>query len=119
MAKESAYAKRLRALLAEGGALRIITNEHACGAGKHPDIEGFDAEKCAAFLVEETDEEGDVFLGPCPLTDPRHFVIHDVIEIEGPGSNGAYRARSAEGDLTLGSAETLVKRLQEASAAGA
>ena len=105
MAKESAHAQRLRALLAEGGALRIITSEHACGAGKHPDFDGFDPEKCGAFGH--------------PLTDPRHFVIHDVVEIEGPGSNAAYRARSAEGDLTLGSAETLVKRLQEANAAGA
>ena len=99
--QEASHAQRLRALCEAGGVLRIITNEHACGAGKHPSIEGFNSDTCVAFAHD--------------LRDPRHFVIHDVIDVQGPDHKGNYRALSAEGDWTYGRAHSLIVRLQEAN----
>ena len=58
MERDAAIAQ-LEALVLAPGTLRIITNEHACGGGVHPDIGGpadeagvrapFDADACAAF----------------------------------------------------------------------
>lgn len=99
MPEESAHLKRLRALL-DSGKLKIITSEHACGAGKHPKFDGFNTAVCAAFKF--------------PVTNPHHFVIHDVVKIE-EGARSKYRAYSAEefGDICIGLPEGLVKRLQQ------
>ena len=54
-----------------------------------------------------------------PLTDLRHFVLHDVTSIvEAPGSageKGQYRGYSAEGDFTQGQPEALLARLTGAN----
>lgn len=89
----------LEALVQVPGALRIITNGHACGGGLHPTIPPFDAAVCAAFAY--------------PLTDPRHFVIHAVVRLEGPDAKGQYTAHSAERDYTLGQPDALLTRLRE------
>lgn len=86
----------LRELAKKPGALRIITNECAapsCYAGSHDE-------------------------GTFKLTDPRHFVVHDVVRLEGPNHKGQFRAHSAEGDWTLGQPEALLARLLEAGGAG-
>lgn len=98
MPEENAHAKRLRALLDEGSKLKIITSEHACGAGKHPNIPPFDEVKCATFEF--------------PLTNPNHFVIHDVVKIE-EGARSKYRAYSDYKDICIGLPESLVVRLQQ------
>jgi hypothetical protein len=72
------------------GLLRIITNECVspnCKGGEH------DTSKY-------------------PLTDPRHFVIHKVVNLE-ELPNGRIRADSAEGDWTYGYPEAVLRRLQE------
>lgn len=99
MAEESAHLKRLRALL-DNDKLKIITCEHACGGGKHPDFAGFNTATCAAFKF--------------PVTNPRHFVIHDVVKVE-EGAKNKCRAYSAEefGDICIGLPDALIKRLQQ------
>ncbi len=96
--------QQLEALTHAGG-LKIITSEHDCGAGVHPDIPPFDQAICASYEY--------------PLTDLRHFVIHDVTGmVQAPGSageKGQYRAYSAEGDHCQGQPEALLARLTEAN----
>ncbi|KKN26267.1 hypothetical protein LCGC14_0876420 [marine sediment metagenome] len=84
-------------LAGEQGALRIITNECAsksCNASGHNE-------------------------GRYNLRDPRHFVIHDVVRLEGPNHRGQFKAHSAEGDWCQGQPEALLPRLLEAGKAGA
>lgn len=97
-------AELLHKLLEIPGFLRIITNEHACGGGAHPSLPWFDSARC----------EGCEY----PLTDPRHFVIHDVARIEGPDKRGRYKVHSAEGDWCQGQPQALYARLTEAGPRG-
>lgn len=92
--------KQLKALKSVSGALRIITNEHNCGGGTHPRVGKFSEAKCAAFEH--------------PMTDPRHFVIHEVTSIEGPNRRGQYRAFTEAGDHCTGQPVALLSRLLEA-----
>jgi hypothetical protein len=80
---------QLVALVNVPGALQVITNEHA--------------------------HEGDCTSIEATLDQPAHFVCHNVTEIEEAGG-GLYRAKTAEGDWTVGNAEDLLKRLQQAGA---
>lgn len=91
--------KELKALLEVPDALRQITNEHACGGGLHPSKEGFDQAVCDGF--EHSD------------ADPRHFVIHAVVGIEGPDEDGYVRAITAEGDWRYGSPVAVLKALRQ------
>ncbi len=59
--------KELRALLDVGGALRIITSEHACGSPTP--TTAAERKRCDAY--------------ECPRTHPAHFAIHDVVRLEG------------------------------------
>jgi hypothetical protein len=86
--------QQLEALLGVSGALQIITNEHAHANGKNPSPE--DCERADATLDQ-----------------PAHFVCHDVTGVEDAGG-GLYRAKTAEGDWTVGKPEDLLKRLQQA-----
>ena len=92
---------QLEALVLVPGALRIITSEHDCGGGKHPTIGEFDQEACDAYRYGKKDV--------------RHFVIHDVVRIEGPNHRDQYRAFSdeAHGDHCTGQPEALLARLLE------
>lgn len=47
-----------------------------------------------------------------PITNPYHFVLHDVTSIENL-ENGLTMAHSDEGDWTVGNAVDLLKRLTE------
>lgn len=77
-------AAQLDALIAVPGALRVITSEEAKDANKYPP------------------------------TDPRHYVIHDVVRIEDhPTHKGAIRAYTAEGDFCEGYPRDVLKRLQQ------
>jgi len=97
----------LQALVKVPGSLRIITGEHACGGGLHPDVRDresgarlpFDTEACAAF------EHG--------LVDGRHFVWHNVVEVEGPDDRGNVTVRSEEGDFTYGKPADVLARSSE------
>ena len=89
--------KNLKKLVRERGTLRIITSE--CKS-----------RKCNASGHDE---------GQFTLRDPRHFIIHDVVHLEGPNHYGQFRARSDEGDWCQGQPEALLPRLLEARAAGA
>jgi len=80
--KRAQALKELLALLAVPGALRDITSEHACGAGTHEGAPGFDKEVCDAFEHK--------------LNDPLHFVIHDVVRIEGPDEKGRVKSFTAD-----------------------
>lgn len=79
--------QQLNALVQIPGALQVITNQHA--------------------------HEGDCSSIEATLDQPAHFVCHDVTEIEDVGG-GLYRAKTAEGDWTVGSPDDLLRRLQEA-----
>lgn len=85
----------LRKLLKEHGALQIITNE----------VE-------PRLRVHSRDPRSEAKDG-VDLTDPRTFVCHAVVELEGPDDQGCYRAVSAEGDWTLGYPSSLLARLQQ------
>lgn len=90
---------RLHALL-DAGELRIITSEHACGGGLHPTIGDFDQGACEAFQF--------------PMTDPRHFVIHQVTGLEQhPAQPEQWVAVTEEGDYCQGQPEALLARLTE------
>ncbi len=93
---------QLEALVLVPGALRIITNMHACGGGVHPDGSRgpFDEEKCAKFKH--------------PLTNSRHFVVHDVVRVEGPNHRKEYRAFTEEGDHCTGQPVAVLRRLLRA-----
>lgn len=90
--------QQLQALAGVPGALRIITNEHCCPGGPLPRTPEEQA-ACNAHVL--------------PATHPEHFVLHDVIGVEGPDAAGRYRAVSAEGDWCVGAPEDLLARLQE------
>lgn len=49
-----------------------------------------------------------------PLADPRLWVVHDVVAIDGPDAQGFYTARTEEGDLMVGRPAALLRRLTEA-----
>jgi len=91
--------KELTALLEVPGALRQITSEHACGAGTHEAAPGFDQPTCDAFEFS--------------VRDARHFVIHDVTEIEGPDEKGRVRAITAEGDWRYGYPADVLRALRK------
>ena len=93
--------KELKALLDVGGVLRIITSEHACGSPTP--ATAAERKRCDAHER--------------PRTHPAHFVIHDVVRLEGPLRSGQVRAWSEEGDYTQGQPEAVLARLQEAGAA--
>lgn len=97
---------QLKALAKVPGALRIITNEHACGGG----MLGEDIAACEAFS-EGTDENG----RPLDLKNQRHFVLHDVVRIEGPNHRGQYTAYSdpKHRDYCEGRPAALLRRLTE------
>lgn len=84
--------KMLKFLLKEGGHLKIVTAERS----DVPEAE----------LVPRGGNNN-------PLADPRAFVLHDVVKIEGPDHNGDYVAYSEEGDHTHGRAGPLLRRLTE------
>lgn len=109
--------QQLQALVAIPGALKIITNAHRCQDAIHPDFPGFDAATCAAYGEEIGSRER---FGANPLADPRHFVCHDVVRLEGPDDKGRYKAFSAnDEDWCLAYPAELLERLQEATRAGA
>lgn len=93
---------RLRKLL-EVGELRFITNMHACGIangrGKAGPAGDEEDATCANFEH--------------PMTDPRHFEIHDVTSLDGPDDKGYVRAYTAEGDICRGFPAAVLKRLTE------
>ncbi|KKM69529.1 hypothetical protein LCGC14_1449880 [marine sediment metagenome] len=90
-----ATVKSLKALAQEPGALRIITNE------------------CAPKACNASGHDESLF----KLTDPRHFIVHDVVRLEGPNSRGQFKAHSAEGDWCQGQPEAVLARLLEAGGA--
>ena len=78
------------------GVLRLITNEctsGACNPSGH-DVKAF------------------------PLTDPRHFVVRNIVSLEGPNSKGQFKAYTAEKDWCQGQPDALLARLLEAGGAG-
>ena len=111
MTPEESIAKaELEALVKVPGALKIITNMHACGGGIHPSFPGFRESRCVRATF--------------PMSDPRHFVLHDVasLEFSDHGGVSCVRAYSAmyeapDGrktrDWTEGRSADVLKRLQE------
>jgi hypothetical protein len=107
--------EQLNALIKIPGALRIITRMHKCqqSAGDHmkgavdPSDAGFDQALCDTFEF--------------PTTDPRHFVWHDVenLEVTARGRIRVYSAPYAtragrDGrDFTEGYAGDVLRRLME------
>lgn len=97
--------EELRALVKIPGALRFITAAHACGpdgqdgASYTPKTEA-ELEACEAFEF--------------PQTDWRHFVIHDIVSLEGPNHRGVMIGHTAEGDWCQGRPYALLRRLREA-----
>lgn len=92
---------QLRGLVAIPGALKVITAEHRCGIpSEHVGPVG-------------AVEEAQCFAYPQPVSSPRHYVIHDVVRLEGPNEQGRCRALTAEGDWCAGRPAALLKRLQE------
>jgi hypothetical protein len=91
---EGTIVQQLEALVQIPGALKVITNEHAHANGLAPYPE-------------------DCVTAGIPLDQPAHFVCHNVTEIEDVGG-GLYRAKTSEGDWTVGKPEDLLRRLQQA-----
>jgi len=99
---DNTEARQILESMLSTGILKIITNEHTCGGGQHPENNGFNKKKCGSFKF--------------PITDSRHFVIHNVISLEeSPSKNGLLVAYSDEGDMCMGYPVELLKRLTEAS----
>ena len=73
------------------GLLRIITNECV-------------SSNCKGDEHDESEYR---------LVDPRHFVIHKVVDLKDVGTKGQMRAYTAEGDWCQGQPEPLLRRLQE------
>ena len=92
--------KELKVLLDVGGALRIITSEHACGSPTP--TTAVERKRCDTYEH--------------PKTHPAHFVIHDVVRLEAI-DRGYVRAWSEEGDYTYGEPGAVLKRLQKAGVA--
>lgn len=82
--------KMLKFLLKEGGHLQIITDERS-----------------------DVPEKELVARSGNPLADPRAYVLHDVVRLEGPDDAGVVVAWSAEGDRTYGYPASVLKRLTE------
>jgi len=93
--------RTLQELLRKPGTLRIITAECASGA-------------CTGGPAGSRGHDERLF----KPTDPRHFIIHDVVRLEGPNHRGQFRAHSAEGDWCAAQPEVLLARLLEAGGAG-
>jgi len=96
--------EELKALLKVPGALRFVTARHLCDPKylEGPYCEPKTAEEleiCAAFEF--------------PLTDPRHFVIHEVVSLEAR-PDGTMAAVTAEGDWCVGSPAGLMRALRKA-----
>lgn len=89
---------QLRALAKVRGALRIVTAEI------RPDLR-VSAKDRAAGLKKGLDDD--------LLKRVDTFVLHDVVGLDGPDERGRLRARSAEGDWTLGYPADLLARLTE------
>lgn len=100
-------------------------------AAQDKDRGGDTALKMLRFLLEQgegdlkiiTAERSDVPEGELvprggnnnPLADPRAYVLHDVVRLEGPDHNGDYIAYSEEGDHTHGRPGPLLAKLTEHS----
>ena len=67
------------------------------------------------IITAEHDHQGDCSTSQYELSDPLHFVCHNVITVE-VLENGLVKATSAEGDWTVGNSSDVLKRLQQASA---
>jgi len=80
------------------GTLKIITNAHTCGVDLVP-RDTADLMLCAQYQY--------------PVTDPRHFVLHDVVKLESREDKGRVRVYSAEGDYTEGKPEAVLSRLRQ------
>lgn len=91
----------LKELVKTPGALRIITAECV-------------SKKCTEGPTSPTGHDTDLF----KPKDPRHFIIHNVVSLDGPNQRGQFKAHSAEGDWTQGQPEALLARLLEAGGAG-
>jgi hypothetical protein len=92
--------EQLRALMGVAGALKMVSSQHACGAGKTPgDPDGFDQAACDAYEY--------------PITDPRHFVLVEMTGLEGPDADGLYRATAEDGPWSLGYPVGLLRTLQK------
>ncbi|KKL67755.1 hypothetical protein LCGC14_2131830 [marine sediment metagenome] len=102
---------KLNKYLEAGGLLKIITNMHACGAGKHIDMV---PDKAKFKVICDAFEH--------PRTDPRHFVIHDAVRLEmlakREGKEQQVRVHTAERDHTTGQPVNVLKRLLEVSVMG-
>jgi hypothetical protein len=92
---EDTTVAELKALIQIPGALKIITNE------VQPELRQ-DRQDPRSAPADDVD-----------LRDPQAFVCHNVVELEGPDDRGRYRARSAEGDWTVGYPEQLLSRLRQ------
>lgn len=95
---------RLAALVEVPGMLRIVTSECVKGPNcLHDDV---DPDTGQAVRVHD---ESDY-----PVTDHRHFVVHDVVSID-QDERGWPRANSAEGDwvVTPAGARSLLRKLME------
>ena len=95
----SGAVKTLKSLSEIPGFLKVITSEHLCGSPDPKTEEELAA--CNAYRFK--------------LRDHRHFVVHDVVSIEGPDAKGRYRAYTEEGDYCEGYPEDLIPRLSEVS----
>ena len=91
----------LEELVKKPGALRIITAE--CVPGK-----------CTGGPTNPAGHDEALF----KVKDPRHFIIHDVVSLDGPNHRGQFKAHTAEGDWCEGQPEALIARLLEAGGAG-
>jgi len=97
--------EELQALVQIPGALRFITCRHACGPQyrEGPNYQpGTEEEKAACEAFEY------------PQTDWRHFVIQDIVSIEGPDHTGRMTAHTGEGSFRRGRPYALLKALREA-----
>ena len=79
--------------------------------------------KMLKFLLKEkglrvvTDERSDVpereleARAGNPLADPRAYVLHEVVRLDGPDAAGRYTAWTAEGDRSVGFPRGLLRAL--------
>ena len=97
--------KQLKALLKVGGALQIITAEHACGANARGPADAKEEKVCDAYTY--------------PTTHPKHFVIHEAMKLQEklPSTPNQIRLYSKEGDWTQGQPSAVLSRLLEAGQA--
>jgi hypothetical protein len=104
----------LQALVAVPGTLRIITNTHACG-GAHTSTARFKHDGSPAIDDPTTAKEKatcDAF--EFNMKHPNHFVIKDVVRIEGPNDKGQVAAFTADDvDYCVGQPAAVLNRTQE------